>query len=248
MNPYESLCDEFGVTAYVHAKLEMPTSREAVLHFFEALQKGQPSLTDFDKRSEEEYYLEEDREQGSYRWVSLDRRRLSCGFVNPPSLAAADEHIERVLDAAPYHLDLPGLAVDSVDVMYYFDLVYQGNHDQLVLEALGAGTPLEGFGQLSNVRVLHYQPNLTVALDESFQLQARLSVETRTNAYQLRTGNLPPDVPISVYLTVRQFWHRQPFASYLDSYRHQRRVLDELVQSYALPQVVQPLARAIRAQ
>ena len=40
MNSYASLCDDFGVSTYVHNKLEMPTGREAILHFFEAVQKG----------------------------------------------------------------------------------------------------------------------------------------------------------------------------------------------------------------
>ena len=34
MNSSSSLCDDFGVSAYLHSKLEMPTGREAVLHFF----------------------------------------------------------------------------------------------------------------------------------------------------------------------------------------------------------------------
>ncbi|MCS7022576.1 MAG: hypothetical protein NZ703_01665 [Gemmataceae bacterium] len=248
MNPYASWCDEFGVTVYVHSRLDMPTNRETILHFFEAVHKGQPSLTDFDKRGEDEYFLEEDRESGTYRWVSLDRRRLSCGYVNPPTLESADEHIHRILELAPYYLDLSSLATDSMDVMYYFDLIYQGNHDQLVMEALSGGTPLESFGQLAGVRVLHYQPTITLALDESFQLQARLSVETRSSIYHLRTGQTPPESPISIYLTVRQFWHRQPPASFVEAYQQQRRLLEELVQGHVLPQVLQPLARAIRAQ
>src|SRR5439155_22416680 len=40
MNNYASLCDDFGVSTYVHGKLEMPTGRETVLHFFEAVQKA----------------------------------------------------------------------------------------------------------------------------------------------------------------------------------------------------------------
>jgi hypothetical protein len=247
MNTYASLCDDFGVSTYLHGKLEMPSNRETVLHFFEAVQKAFPKMTDFDKRNEDEYLLEEDREAGSYRWTSLDKRRLCAGFVNPPTLDDADSHIERILELAPYHLDLSNLQTESMDVLYYFDFLYQGNHDEVVAEALASGTPLEGMSQIPAARVLHYQPVITMALDDACQLQCRLSVETRTNAYQVRTGQFP-EAPISVYFTVRQFWGKQPFKTYTESYQNQRRLLDELVNTYVIPNVITPLAKAISAK
>ena len=244
MNSYAALCDDFGVTTYVHGKLDMPTGRETVLHFFEAVQKAVPTMTEFEKRTETEYMLEEDREPGSYRWAALDQRRLCAGYVNPPSLDDADIHNERVLDIAPYHLDISSMQTESMDVLYYFDFLYQGNHDEVVAEALATGSPLESLIQVPAARVLHYQPTMMLALDEGCQLQARLSVETRTNAYQVRTGQFP-EAPITVYFTVRQFWGKQPFKTFAESYHNQRRVLDELVSSYVVPQVLAPLAKAI---
>ena len=246
MNSYASLCDDFGVSTYLHGKLEMPTGRETILHFFEAVQKAFPKMTEFEKRSDEEYLLEEDREAGSYRWASLDKRRLCSGFVNPPSIEDADAHNERILELAPYHLDLSAMQTESMDVLYYFDFVYQGNHDEVVAEALASGTPFEGLAQMPASRVLHFQPTLMMALDETCQLQARLSIETRTSAYQVRTGQFS-ESPVSVYFTIRQFWGKQPFKSYTESYRNQRRILDELVQQYVVPSVLQPLAKAIGA-
>ena len=72
MNSYASLCDDFGVSLYLHSKLEMPNGREPVLHFFEAVQKAFPKMTEFEKRSDGEYMLEEDRDAGSYQPGSLD--------------------------------------------------------------------------------------------------------------------------------------------------------------------------------
>ena len=247
MNSYASLCDDFGVSTYVHGKLEMPTGRETVLHFFEAVQKAFPKMTEFEKRADDEYMLEEDRESGNYRWASLDRRRLCAGFVNPPSLDDADVHNERILEIAPYHLDVGGMQTESMDVLYYFDFLYQGNHDEVVAEALTHGTPLEGLIQIPASRVLHYQPTMMLALDEGCQLQARLSVETRTNAYQVRTNSFP-ESPVTVYFTVRQFWGKQPFKTFAESYHNQRRILDELVSTYVVPQVINPLAKAISAK
>jgi hypothetical protein len=225
----------------------MPTGREPVLHFFEAVQKAFPKMTDFEKRSDGEYMLEEDRESGSYRWCSLDGRRLCMGFVNPPTLEDADAHNQRILEMAPYHLDLHAMQAESMDVLYYFDFIYQGNHDEVVAEALASGTPLEGLASIPGGRVLHYQPALMIALDDACQLQCRLSLDTRTSAYQVRTGQFP-ESPISVYFTVRQFWGKQPFKTFAESYQNQRRVLDELVNSYVLPQVINPLAKAISAK
>jgi len=39
MNPYSSLCDDFGVYVYLNTRMELPTNRETVLHFFESLRK-----------------------------------------------------------------------------------------------------------------------------------------------------------------------------------------------------------------
>jgi hypothetical protein len=247
MNSYGSLCDDFGVSAYLIGKVEMPTGRETVLHFFEAVQRAFPRMTEFEKRDSGEYTLEEDRDAGSYRWTSLDARRLCTGFVNPPALEDADEHNQRVLEMAGYHLDLHGLQTDALDALYYFDFLYQGNHDEVVAEALAANTPLEGLTQLPGGRVLHYQPTLMMALDESCQLQGRLSVETRTNAYQVRTGQFN-ESPISVYFTVRQFWGKQPFKTFVESYQNQRRLLDELVSQYVVPNVIAPLQKVIGAK
>ena len=95
--------------------------------------------------------------------------------------------------------------------------------------------------------MLHYQPTLMMALDESCQLQARLSIETRTSAYQVRTGQFS-ESPVSVYFTVRQFWGKQPFKTFVESYENQRRLLDELVNSHVIPNVITPLQRAIAAK
>ena len=247
MNSYASLCDDFGMSVYLHSKLEMPTNRETVLHFFEAVQKAFPKMTDFERRDNGEYMLEEDRDAGSYRWTSLDARRMCTGFVNPPALEDGDAHNERVLEMAPYHLDLHAMQAESMDVLYYFDFLYQGNHDEVIAEALASGTPLEGLAQVPGGRVLHYQPTLMMALDDACQLQCRLSIETRTNAYQVRTGHFP-ESPISVYFTVRQFWGKQPFKTFVESYQNQRRVLDELVNTYVIPNVITPVQRVIGAK
>jgi hypothetical protein len=244
MNSYSSLSDDFGVYVYLNTKLELPHHRETVLHFFDAMQKSFPQMTDFDCRENGEYALEEDREKGSYRWVTLETQRLCSGYVNPPELDDADEHHERVLEIAPYHFDLSHLDCEALDVLFAFDFTFSGNHDEVVAEALGVNTTLESLVQLPGSRVINYEPSLMLALDETCRLQCRLSIETRTNAYQIRTGQFP-EAPISVYFTVRQYWGRSPYKNFNDSYHHQRKVCQELVDSHIIPAVVRPLAQTI---
>jgi len=247
MNPYGSLCDDFGVYTYLNTKMDLPSRRETVLHFFESLRKTYPRMTEFDCRDSGEFALEEDREQGSYRWVTVESRRLASGYVNPPELEAADAQHEHVLETAPYHLDLSMLDCEALDVLFAYDFVYGGNHDEVVAEALGLGTTLENMLQLPGSRVINYEPSLMLSLDEGCRLQCRLSIETRTNAYQVRTGQFP-EAPISVYFTVRQYWGRQPFKSFVESYRNQRRICHELAEGHVVPAVVRPLAQAIAAK
>ena len=244
MNSYSSLCDDFGIYVYINTRMELPNKRETVLHFFDSLQKTFPQMTDFDCRENGDFVLEEDREQGSYRWIGLESRRVCSGYVNPPSVEEADKQHERVLEVAPYHLDLSALDCEALDVLFAFDFLYTGNHDEVVAEALGRSTPLEGLLDLPNARVLNYEPSLMLVLDDSCRLQCRLNIETRTNAYQLRTGQFP-EAPISVYFTVRQYWGKQGGKSFQESYRKQREVCQELVDSHVVPAIIRPLAQTI---
>jgi hypothetical protein len=248
MTQYNAMCDDFGVYVHVNTRLELPTNRETVLHFFDSLQKTFPALTDFDARESGEYVLEEDRESGSYRWVGMDARRFTSGFVNPPeTVEAADAFHERVLEVAPYHLDFSPLDCESLDVVFVFDFLYNGNHDEVVAEALGLNTTLESLMQVPGTKVLGYEPSLMLALDDTCRLQCRLNIETRTNAYQIRTGNFP-EAPISVYFTVRQYWGRQPYKDFVESFRNQRRVLQDLVDAHIIPAIIRPLAQTIAAK
>ena len=148
---------------------------------------------------------------------------------------------------APFHLDFNPLDCEAQDVLFAFDFMYNGNHDEVVAEALGLNSPLDRVLQMPGTRVINYEPSLMLALDDTCRLQCRLSVETRTNAYQIRTGQFP-ETPISVYFTVRQYWGRQPYKDFVESFRNQRRVLQDLVDSHIVPAIVRPLAQTIAAK
>ena len=42
MNPYPTLCDDFGVYVYLNTKVDLPSASETVLHFFDSVQKAFP--------------------------------------------------------------------------------------------------------------------------------------------------------------------------------------------------------------
>jgi hypothetical protein len=226
--------------------MALPTGRETVLHFFESLQKAYPRMTNFQVRESGEFVLEEDKESGSYRWVTLEARRLCSGYVAPPRLEDADQQHERVFELAPFHLNINNLDCEALDVLFAFDFVYNGNHDEVVAEAFGLNTSLEGLMGIPNARVINFEPSVMMALDEQMRLQCRLSIETRTNAFQVRTNQFN-DEPISVYFTVRQYWGGMQ-RTFIDSYRRQREILQELVDHHVIPAVIRPLAQVIAAK
>ena len=244
MTPYGALCDDFGVHVYVNTKMDLPTNRETVLHFFNSLQKTFPTMIDFDCRSATEYVLEEDRESGSYRWIGLESRRFGSGYMNPPTLDAADAQHERVLETAPYHLDFGALDCEALDVMFSFDYLFAGNHDEAVAEALGLHATLESLLQMGGTRVIGYEPAVMLALDETCRLQCRLNIETRTNAYQIRTNQFPR-APITVFFTIRQYWARQTGRTFVEGYQKQRRIGTELIENHLIPAVLRPLHQTI---
>ncbi len=247
MNRYSADADDFYVNVNLNTEMELPSSRDTVLHYFEQMRKAFPELRNFFTRESGDLVLEGDKEQESYRWLALEPRRLCSGHVNPDTLDDAYRQHEMVLDLAPHLLTISLLDCEALDVMFGFDFTFEGNHDEVVAEALGVGQAFEGLADLGGARVINFEPSMTLALDDTCRLQARLSVETRTNAFQVRTNEFPDD-QISVYFTVRQYWGGGPEISFLDSFRRQREIGEDAIQRIVLPRVVRPLAQAIASR
>ena len=92
--------------------------------------------------------------------------------------------------------------------------------------------------------VINYEPSITLALDEECRTQVRLSIETRTNAYQVRTGEYTED-QLSVYVTARQYGSLDPDTTYVQALENLARTCREVVDNYVVEQVLRPLARTI---
>jgi len=240
----ENVSDDFFINLNLQTTLPLPTSRETVLHFCEAVQKQFVGMTSFYHRETGEYVLEGDRDSGSYQWMELQTNQLSAGYFNPPDLQDAYELHRWLLDRCVYFLGVGGLDVESLDVMFGFNMDYRGNRDAIVAEALLSGSALGMLVTDSPVRPVEFQPNVVVGLDEQCYLQARLSLETRCSSFQIRTGQYE-DEPISVYFTVRQYPVPGAVLKLAESFSHQCEVCEGLVSRILVPNVLRPIIAAI---
>lgn len=247
MHRYSSLSDDFYVNMNLSTEMDLPSNRESVLHFFESLQKNYPTMRNFYAREKGDFILEEDKEQGHYRWTTIEARRLCSGQVNPQNVDEALEQHRLVLELAPYMLSLSPIDCEAIDLLFGFDFTYRGNHNQLVAEALGLNSSLERLLEVPGASIVNYEPTITLALDDDCRMQCRLSVETRTNAYQIRTGEFPEE-QLSVYVTARRYGGLGTDLTYVQVLEKMSHVCREMVDNYVAESILQPLARAISAK
>ena len=243
---FSNFSDDFFINVDLHTSLTLPQERETVLHFCEAIQKQFHDLSDFYQRDGGEHVLEGERQTGSYRWLEIDTRRMSSGAFNPGDLEAAYNYHAWLLDRSRFFLGISHLDVESLDLIYGFNLDYAGNRDRIVCEALLEGSRLATLLTETDALPVNYEPSLIVALDEDCALQARLVVETRTNSYMIRTGHYEQE-PISVYVTLRHYQKPAERFDMAASLARQREMGEELLTETIIPNVVRPIASAIAA-
>lgn len=241
---FGTFSDDFFVNMDVQTSLPLPDSRETILQFCEACQKQFPQMTTFYQRDSGEFVLEGDRDKGVYQWMELDSRRLSSGHFNPPQIADALFQHRWILDRCTYYLGISHLDVSCLDVVLGFNLDYQGNRDAIVAEALLSGSPLASLVEDADLTALGFEPSFIVSLDRECYVQARLSLETRGNSYQVRTGNYE-DEPISVYFTVRGYPVPGEKFNMEEAFNRQASQAQELTQRMVLPGVIAPISAAI---
>ena len=236
MNPYASLADDFYINLNLNTEMTLPAGRETILGFFERVQKSYPSMRNFYTRESGDFVLEEDKDQGHQRWISLEPRRICSGNINPAEIEDANRQHELVLDLVPYMLSVSPLDCEALDYMLGFDFAFRGNHDALVAGALGFPAAFEGMLNIPGAQPLSYEPNITIALEESCRRQARLMIETRTSAYQVRRGEFSEE-NITVYFTVRQYGSLSSESSYVQTLGELAAVSEDMMQKYVIDQV-----------
>jgi len=244
MHRYSSLCDDFYINMNLSTEMELPANRETVLHFFEQVQKKFPTMRNFYCREKGDFVLEEDKDSGSYRWCTIEMRRICSGQVNPDTIDGVMDQHSYVLELAPYLLSVSPLDCEALDLLFGFDFTYRGNQNQVVAEALGIAPAFERMVETPGSTVINHEPSLTLALDEECRLQCRVSVETRTNAYQIRTGDFPEE-QLSVYVTARQYGSLGPDTDYVGMIGRLLKICQDLIDTHVIDHVLRPLARTI---
>lgn len=244
MRRYGSLSDDFYVNMNLNTEMDLPQGRETVLHYFEQVRRRYPTMRNFYARDRGEYVLEEEKEQGSYRWTTVEARRVCSGYVNPDSIDDALAQHELILDMVPYALSVTPLDCESLNFMLGFDYTYRGNHSELLMEAFGIAPAFESLAKTKGSSVIFHEPSIHLSLDDDCRTRFRLNVETRTNPYHVRTGDFPEE-QISVYLTARRCGSldtNESFAHALNSLATDcLRIVDECV----VEQVLEPLREII---
>jgi hypothetical protein len=242
---YCSLCDDFYLDMYINTELDLPTQRDTILAFFERIQKQFPDMGCFYRRENNEYCLEEDRNTGRYRWISLETDRIGSGVVNPSSFEDAYDQDKLILELVPYMLSVNHLDIHSLDVTFAMDFDYAGSHDEVIVEALLAQSAFNCLLDLHAARPIDFSPTIVVALSDDCCTQARINVESKTSIYAPGRKGQAADEAISLSFTIRQYPSGTEKFDALKSFENQCRLAEELMTEKIVPNFVRPLNSVI---
>jgi hypothetical protein len=241
---FEDLCDDYYVNMNLNTEMELPRSREGVLHYFEQVRKRFPKMRNFYSRERNEFVLEEEKSGQKYRWTTVEARRVLAGQVNPPTPADALELHRLALDLAPHTLSLSTLDCESLNLMYGFDYVYRGNHNQLIAEALGVPPAYEKMAQAEGTKLVSYEPSFQFTCDADCRLVARVSIETRTTPIAIRTGEFPEE-QFSIYLAGRRFGSLDAGETFVSAFDQVAEFCQQLLEGFVIENVLRPVQQAI---
>ncbi len=240
---FGALCTDFYINQKLALKMDLPAERETILHMFDRVRADVPQMDRF-RRFPEELVLESKRREGQQSWLELSAQAVRTGVLNPSSLEDAHRLHRLILEICPYHLTISPLDVDHLELMLGFDLECKANHNEIVHDALIAGTPLAGLLESPEGKVSDVQPMLGMTLNRECTQHAFFEVKTRTTQGELRRGKYRGE-PISVYLTLRQsgpLENVDQLATWFDSLS---RLAEQLANEKLVPHLLNPISRAI---
>ncbi|QDT10563.1 hypothetical protein [Planctomycetes bacterium K23_9] len=244
MSEYGALSDDFYVNMNLTTEMDLPQGRESILHFFDQVRRRYPEIENFYSRDKSEFVLEEEKRSGAYKWVSVEPKRINSGSVNPTTFDDAVKQHVQVLELVPFELYAHPLDCEALSMMVGFDYNYRGNHNEILAEAIGIAPGLERFQNVPYGKLLSVEPAIQFALDEECRTQCRVSFESRTTAYHVRSGEFGEE-QISVYMTVRRYDSLGPNESYVDEFKRLSGLCRDLIDEYLVSNVLQPLQQAI---
>lgn len=235
---YSALCSDFYVNMKLGVRMELPRSREPVLELFERMRREYPLMASF-RRYKDELALESSPEASPHRWMAIRSSSVRTGVVNPTDEKDIHAIHRTAAEVCPYYLSISPLDLESVELLYGFDLAARGNHDDIVANALLAGSPMASLVHASEARVHDCQPLLGLTFEDG-RIQATIEVKTRSRAKEDGAGERPGE-PISLYLSVRctePLTDLKALAPRVDELAERGR---HLVDTLAIPNLLMPL-------
>lgn len=240
---YGALCTDFYINQKLALKMDLPSDRETVLHFFDLIRRAMPSMHRF-RRYDGELALESSRRDAEYKWLALRRTTVRSGHVNPQSLAEAYQFNQLMLEFAPHHLTISPLDVDYLELMFGFDLECKDNHDEVVFDALYENTPLGKSLTLGGKKMLDVQPVFGVNLTESGDMQGYFEVKTRRRSRR-GSARASRHEPISIFLTVRKYGPVDSVEDLREHFDTLASHCENLANERLVPGLLTPIARHI---
>jgi hypothetical protein len=197
---YRALCSDFYINSKLSVRMELPSNREPILDLFERTRRSFPMMNAF-RRYKDELALESAPNATPHRWMAIRGSSVRAGVVNPSNEDEMYAIHHTACEVSPYYLSISPLDLESVELLYGFDLTAKGNHDEIVASALLAGSPLAQLVDASDLRVTECQPVLGMTLAHEDGFEAHFEVKTRSTEKAAASA----DEPISVYLTLRRY-------------------------------------------
>ncbi len=240
---YGALCNDFYINQKLNLKMPLPTDRETVLHFFDRVKRSEPSMNVF-RKFEGEFALESKHKDAQYKWLSMQGHTLRSGHVNPAKMTDGYTLHQLILEMAPYHLSISALDVDSLELMFGFDLECEGDQDEVIARALYDQSPLEQLSQVPGSRIMDVQPTVGMKLSKRGDLQAFFEVKTRRRGRRGSSKRYQGD-PISLFLTVRQFGPIAEVEDLSDIFKMLEHHAQTLATEKLIPHLLTPITRQI---
>ncbi len=239
-----SFCDDFYVNQKLTLKMDLPADRDTVLHLFDRVRGDLPHMSKF-KRYSDELALESARQEGEYQWLALRRQSIRTGHVNPQTMDAGCRLHRLLLELTPFYLSISPLDVESLELMFGFDLDCKANQHQIVYEALLEDTPLGKLAAIPGARPLDVQPMIGGYIEGDDPLQVFFEIKTRTTPGQVKANRYRTE-PISIFMTLRRpgpVTKVDELPAWMDG---MRRRLEALAMDKAVPDLIQPIRSAIQ--
>lgn len=246
MSHYGAIGDDFYVNMQLNTVSDLPPQRESMMHFFEQVQRRFPLMRSLVPR-DREFFLEEPKEEGNYRWTAVDARRISSGFVNPSSMEEAFQMHKDILGIIPYSMSVSHLDCESLNIVFGFDFTYRGNHNLLLATTLGMPPVFDGLLDIPGVQCMGFEPSIQLTLDPEMRTQCRISFECRSTPFHMRSGEFPEE-QLSVYLALRKVDSLGPGEKFETEFQRLADLGKQILDDYVVGNILQPLHQAIAIQ